>query len=825
MQDCFAYHYFLGGYDAEMLEIKKLLQEHQCVIHDANLQWGAELSSYKQDLDQLLPHEIPVFIELELDIPYPERAIVIDHHGKLSGKDKKSSLEQIAGHLGRKLTREQQLISANDKGHIRGMLAIGATDKEVCRVRAIDRRSQGITHHDYLWAKEAIANLKEIIPGVVFIESKTNRTAAIIDKIWDKYQTFIIKTSGEVHVSGAGPLINDLIERYEKLKKNHPSINFWSGGMMPICGFFGSNDFTEDIFTMAKDHARPVSQHVFLFPFRIEPWKEVEGNLNLKDVFNKLKEAGWVCRPFQVSDNALSYNDYSYFYDYVRTAIFETLKSRTKRMKVKEKETLDAADLFVGNEPAFVSCLFHRVKSRGHFKLFVKNRKEPYVLMIADISLRLFETGIAILAIELINNNHTFFDDIQRINDYGRRVYPQFLGTDCGMEIDAVKGSFLADKIELHIEEEKEIITEDFKLCDFLCRYPEYCHEWFETRPRKKWQDYVQDKVEYPQHMHIGRHIIDMIGEELTSKYRIEPIIDDRMFTLCWYRGDEYLEKLTQKTGAAHEFENAQEWYRFIFLDGNGCMCPDDVMRRQLIEDSTYRRWNPWTLYGVTRYSLMCLCGSGAPPFIQTHMCRQYRLMAEMLLAQRASIIEFFKRVADISRDIDNHVEFSKIAKCVGKLHSDFLGFKNRLWFLEVTPQEQGIEMYSMAMKNMDLEKQMEELKDEIKELYDYVEMQTDKMMNDRTLNLTIMASIVLPISLVLAFWGLSDGLINTIKWNSHLFQWSDGWTSVCISLAVAFFAGVVIIRFATDKWLCLDCLKRKFISVASSIRKKFKGE
>jgi Mg2+ and Co2+ transporter CorA len=95
--------------------------------------------------------------------------------------------------------------------------------------------------------------------------------------------------------------------------------------------------------------------------------------------------------------------------------------------------------------------------------------------------------------------------------------------------------------------------------------------------------------------------------------------------------------------------------------------------------------------------------------------------------------------------------------------------------------------MYDMAIKNMGLEKQMEELKDEIKELYEYAEMQNDRFsadeekrqteentkLNKRMLTLTKIAAFGVPLSIFLAFWGLSielvrndNGQIYNVIWN-----------------------------------------------------------
>lgn len=802
MQKQSDHHFFLGGHDAEMLEIKQILLNHGYTnddIEDAGLQWNnANVSVYKNKLSNLALDKIPVLIELNIDIPIPDKTIIIDHHDKNAGTDKKTSLEQVAERLGRTLTREQQLISANDKGHIRGMLAMGATLEEIENIRKIDREAQRITNHDYIFADEAISQIQEPFPGVALIDSKTKRTAAIIDKIWNRYQTFIIKAPGEIHVSGPGRLIETLKKYYQKLVDAKPDIRFWFGGMLPSYGFWGSTYYYEkEILKMAEKEAQ-ISQHVFLFPFMIEHW---DGNnaksLDLSDVFRKLKQNVWTYEKFSPFTSSQSYNEYGYFHDYVRTALFGKLNSHKRDTQSSPCE----ADLFSGETPKFVSCLLRRRSEKGMLELRIKDKNEDentftektYDLIIDGISLRLFETGIAILAIELINYKYSEFEDIQRINDYGRRVYPQFLGSETGMEIDIVKNTFLADSIKITLDSSEE--PENFLIGDYF--------------------------ITGHDHLHIGRHITTLLGDEFSNIYKMEPIIDDRMYTVCWHGNDDQIAKLIvdikpeqekshdsiqEKTPCQAQtkqmkeqpFESSPDWYRFIFMDGKDCMCQDERTLRSLIEASTYRRWVQYgTLYGVSRYSMVCLSRSNAPDFINIHMRRQYRLIAEILLAQRASIITFFRHVEDISKkidELDEDTDISKdrqqredIVKNIRKLNRDFLGFKNRLWFIEVTPQEQGIEMYDMAIKNMGLEKQMKELKDEIKELYEYAEMQNDRfsaaeekrqteentMLNKRMLTLTKIAAFGVPLSIFLAFWGLSielvrndNGQIFNVIWN-----------------------------------------------------------
>jgi hypothetical protein len=360
----------------------------------------------------------------------------------------------------------------------------------------------------------------------------------------------------------------------------------------------------------------------------IEHWQNNrEINLDLSAVYDTLAPKIWECSRFSPFDDPQYYNEYSYFHDYTRTALFGKLKR-------DEKGMLNKSDLFSRETPKFISCLFSRRAQKGVLEMRIKYKEENvektaiYNLTVDGISLRLFETGIAILAIELLNYKHSEFNDILRINDYGRRVYPQFLGFDTGGEIDAVKYAFLADSIVMTLDSPVE--PEHFYLGDFF--------------------------ITGHDHLHIGKHITSLMGNDFANIYRMEPIIDDRMFTICWYGNDALIGKLirndkkedqkveneSQKKETAEEhkltineqpFESSPEWYRFVFLDGNSCMCQDKRMLRSLIEATTYRRWVQWdTLYGVSRYSLMCLTGITAPDFIRTHMRRQYRLMAEILL-------------------------------------------------------------------------------------------------------------------------------------------------------------------------------------------------
>jgi hypothetical protein len=237
------YIFFIGGYDAEMASIKEILDAKKIPYFDKHLSWGAALSEYKEELNGLSPDQTPVFIELRLDTGYPERSIIIDHHNERAGKDRQTSIEQVADLLGVKLNRYQRLISANDRGHIPAMKLLGATPREIEQIRKYDRQCQGVTPEIEKQAEESIRKHSEkIAPGVIIVNSLTEKSSPVMDRLYDKFKhLFILGPSNDFSYFGSGKMIDRLEALYEKLKKSRPDIVFWKGGNLPDYGFLGSN--------------------------------------------------------------------------------------------------------------------------------------------------------------------------------------------------------------------------------------------------------------------------------------------------------------------------------------------------------------------------------------------------------------------------------------------------------------------------------------------------------------------------------------------------------------------------------------------------------
>ncbi len=236
------YVFFLGGYDAEMIAIKEILDAKKILYFDRELNWGATLSKYKKELWLLTREDIPVFVELRLDMRYPKQAIIIDHHNERAGKYQKTSIEQTADLLEVQLDHWQRLISANDRGHVPALRDMDATEKEIREIREFDRRCQGVTGADEKAAELSIKKHSEnLTPDSIYVKSSTEKTSPLLDRLYDKYKhIFIVTPSRELHYFGPGEMIDRLEGVYTKMKQARPGLIFWKGGYLPDIGFFGS---------------------------------------------------------------------------------------------------------------------------------------------------------------------------------------------------------------------------------------------------------------------------------------------------------------------------------------------------------------------------------------------------------------------------------------------------------------------------------------------------------------------------------------------------------------------------------------------------------
>ncbi len=271
---------------------------------------------------------------------------------------------------------------------------------------------------------------------------------------------------------------------------------------------------------------------------------------------------------------------------------------------------------------------------------------------------------------------------------------------------------------------------------------------------------------------------------ELLAGIKFRHIIDDRMFVCCHLESDianelkdiwplyndacrnNYIPKIKDNQLAVINY-----WYRLCFVD-IGISCQSEKLKAKLLEKITYDRWMGYsTFYAYTNYSFIFLANKDVPDYLVDHFLLHYHNLLLILLFQRACLIGFSEKVNKMSELIIEQklqpkcsAQKSKMLKIhLNNFRSDYILFINKLWFDEITPQDQGIEMYELGKNILGLEKQKDSIRKDIDEFYQY-SMQKEQREQSDTLNLiSEIGAILLPINFWLAFITHFDNLYSTL--------------------------------------------------------------
>lgn len=449
------------------------------------------------------------------------------------------------------------------------------------------------------------------------------------------------------------------------------------------------------------------SYHIFMFPFSLERgWKQA-------DVDRMLNNANWEHKQFyyEKGDFASNFSETGYFYDFSSGAMFDDPTSLNR--------VLTTYRYPVGPDAQYTI----NINKRG--------LKKSYTLQVEKIELNIYDEKAAVLSFHLNNDKYSEIQDILFINDYGRRIYPQYLanGDDGNIDIQITKNSFLADSISLCLDK-THCIEEDFS-----------------SYTRKNIPPYI-----------LPRYIKSLLPEAM---HECRWLLDDRMYVMTYFSNPEFSKNMREEYGTAGKWldKNRIEWwwYQYVFMDNDDPTCQDEDMFEQLLKQATYARWSNYgTFYGISRYSFTCLTGSDTINLLR-HTKTIYYRMASLVLAQRVLSLYYSREISEISRDLDeNKLTTKELRKRVNTLNRDYLRFINNVYFREVTPQDQGIELYDLMQSQMNIKRDEEGLSTEVEQLYHYVTMTNDEQRNNEAEKLSIIATLFLAPTLITGIWGMN---------------------------------------------------------------------
>lgn len=468
------------------------------------------------------------------------------------------------------------------------------------------------------------------------------------------------------------------------------------------------------------------SYHIFYFPFKWElPGEE-------QKTFSE-----------QIDLEHVPINEYSSW----ERAQYDSLKKYTpaEGENTTEREELFGELQYYFN---FVHPVLYDIKGVENPIIFHFERREPqeknveyrivvgdkeYVLKVDAINLNLYATGVGLLSFFLANNEDSQKDEssVRDINQFGRRIMPPHKG-----EFESGGRSLLSKAIII-----KGLNGDPSKYMDNF-NYKVFTNgQVSEFGLSDVWKPAV---------------FIDNLIKDLSSEMKVTPVIDDRMLVNCWYGNNKLSKQVAEMK--ENDFIMGDFWYKYVFVDnGTDDTCQNDAMKKKLLEDTTYCRWQKnGTLYGISRYSLVTLTDAEwfASNILSMHMRTIYSRMFELVIIQRASMLRFsdeVTKVSCLSRQTDK-----RLAERIGSLYKEYIRFVNQIYFRNVTVQDQGIEMYDMMMKQFASSEKIKDLDDEIGELHQYITLLIDQKRNENGEWLNWLAAIFLPATVITGIFGMN---------------------------------------------------------------------
>lgn len=442
------------------------------------------------------------------------------------------------------------------------------------------------------------------------------------------------------------------------------------------------------------------SYHIFMFPFRWSiPEKRSERlgeQISFRNIHFPKVIDNWdrVIEPNTQEEKETLYNEKNYFYEFVHDALYDNGKDDNTNI-VRHYER---------REPKHKDVSYH-ISASG----------KEYVLSVDYINLNIYSTGVGVLSFYLYNEKYADKDDVLKINQYGRRVYPPFF---------ADKQNRYEIASQLRFEGLNGGYSEDF-------------------------QRYMTSDSNLP-----CQFLQDMV-HEVAPNVEIKAVIDDRMYTMSWYKNDEIIKQLCEDKD--HSYHTSDYWYKYIFVDGGSLTCQNDQMLNSYLDSATYSRWQKWhSLYGMSRYSFVFLTNTDCPSHLTEYFETEYVRMAELVLVQKASVLRFSAEVTNIS-SMEKEKNDNILLDKVRSLHKEYIRFVNQVHFREVSAQDQAIELYDKLYEIAKLKDYVAKLDEEIQELYSYVTMQGDKKTNDTMSTLTWIATIFVPATFVAGVFGMNN--------------------------------------------------------------------
>ena len=491
------------------------------------------------------------------------------------------------------------------------------------------------------------------------------------------------------------------------------------------------------------------SYHIFYFPFKWENQEMKHKTFSRQtslDELNVNESSNWIQTPgtIDVEESDLLYNEMNYYYQFVHPVLYDNKEKDSIIKHFERKETQQSGNV-----------VEYKITAKG----------KTYTLKVDAINLNLYTTGVGMLSFYLINerDDQKKPEDILRINQFGRRIFPPFIGD----------------------VEKRDLIPQSISIEGLQGNGTQYYEDFTGYRDKNHPKD-VYKKAWNP-----SSFVCNLITD-LVSDITVIPVIDDRMYVNCWYGNDD-LSKELEDDNKYDDFimsANKDFWYKYVFVDSGDTTCQNDKMKKRLLEEQTYTRWQKYgSLFGASRYSFVLLSDTSgfSKNVVAKHMRTIYSRMIELVLIQRTSALKFSEEVTRVSRLSKGKKDNKMMISQISDLHREYIRFVNKIYFREVTAQDQGIEIYNLMLKVLNTEAYIKDLDDEIEELHHYLSSLDDQVRIRNSENLNLIAALFIPATLATGLFGMNyiedDVVLSGFWWQFGVVIVSTGIMFVVLQL------------------------------------------
>ena len=539
----------------------------------------------------------------------------------------------------------------------------------------------------------------------------------------------------------------------------------------------------------------PYSYHTFLFPFI---WRNSNDEILKDQTMDKFKKVlninddnniRWIEKNYKLEKNGMTaediqkYSALQYFTEPAKNIIFNT------------------------NGKNDVCCFECQPPNNEKGEYIIKKNGITYKLSINNIRLQIYDLGIAILIFELENYDYKSLDDINKINEYGRRISFPFLTNDthplCADKITVSFGDSLSC-CEDFTETQSDIIKGTIKNPLYYIMKP---IKWILDGNSKNNDDY---KITF-----------DKEDKKNNEKlFYIKPCVDDRMFVCCLVRNNELSNKLMDYDEEKNEYRYladctiktsedtiSNEIYKLCYIETNlTCQCAN--MKYDILKQSIYPRWIDYgTVHAVTHHSLVCIT-SEANDIIESVInpfLTEYVQMAIIALVQRSAILLLSTEASAVAESFSNDKPITKEQiSDIEALQAKYVKIQNQLLLSEITVQEQGVEIYELLEEQLYINKNKKELDEQMDNLRDVTNISNARLERKSDEEMEEMEHYSeTSMNLVAFFLGVMfifEPLSMYIKDNSDKYKSNSGiWLFLCSVFAVLCVV-IMIIRWKLRK-------------------------